>query len=395
MSKKLSDTEIQNISKKHFKCIQFIQRAKNSRYGLFFCSEHNTKNRQYLNSHIKGINPCKVCRKKAGRPRKNSISEINKRLDKKFNMLIKFHSYHPVDKKKAHFECKSHGKTTAKYLGNVLHSNQKNNPCNNCHDERVFEPPNKLSLVEINNRLVRNKSKLSMIRRKSNNSRFGIFKCELHGHIKKALHINSVFVRKSNCPKCKCKTAPPNKFSKDQIQNLSNKVLGNFIFLGRSKKHHNIGFFICEKHFEKGIHKQFISNHLRGFNPCCGKVSKGEAKVAKYLINKGYKFSQNQSFDGCKDIRSLRFDFFVPDLNLLIEFDGEQHYKPIARFGGNKKHINVKKRDKIKTDFAKRRNHNFLRIPFTHLSNINNILNNKVTEINQGNIVFKEIKPKK
>jgi hypothetical protein len=30
----------------------------------------------------------------------------------------------------------------------------------------------------------------------------------------------------------------------------------------------------------------------------------------------------------------LSYDFFLPDFNLLIEYQGRQHFIPVERFGG-------------------------------------------------------------
>ena len=35
-----------------------------------------------------------------------------------------------------------------------------------------------------------------------------------------------------------------------------------------------------------------------------------------------------KSFDDLRSIRLLRFDFFLPEYNVLIEVDGDQHYDP-------------------------------------------------------------------
>lgn len=44
----------------------------------------------------------------------------------------------------------------------------------------------------------------------------------------------------------------------------------------------------------------------------------------------------------------MRFDIFLPDLNLAIEHQGEQHFRPIAIFGGEEAHAQVVARDALK-----------------------------------------------
>jgi len=35
--------------------------------------------------------------------------------------------------------------------------------------------------------------------------------------------------------------------------------------------------------------------------------------------------------------KPLSFDFYVPELRVLIEFDGIQHFEPVGRWGGKAK----------------------------------------------------------
>ncbi len=81
--------------------------------------------------------------------------------------------------------------------------------------------------------------------------------------------------------------------------------------------------------------------------------SKGEAKVAKVLTSYNIRWYNEYTFVGCKDIKPLRFDFYLPSYNLLIEFDGIQHTEPVDRFGGYEGFKLIKKHDKIKNRYAK------------------------------------------
>jgi len=75
-------------------------------------------------------------------------------------------------------------------------------------------------------------------------------------------------------------------------------------------------------------------------------------------------------------LRKLSFDFYLSDYNMCIEFDGEQHFKPVAYFGGDKRHEIQMKRDKIKNEYCKNNNINLIRIPYTKIKNITQILDN-------------------
>lgn len=85
----------------------------------------------------------------------------------------------------------------------------------------------------------------------------------------------------------------------------------------------------CRKH---GPFEQRPSSHLRkhGCSKC--KSSIGESVVRNFLIRNDIKFEEQKMFDCCVgNKRRLPFDFWVPAKSVLIEYDGEQHYKP--KFG--------------------------------------------------------------
>ena len=73
---------------------------------------------------------------------------------------------------------------------------------------------------------------------------------------------------------------------------------------------------------------------------------------------------------------SKQFDFYLPDYNLCIEFDGIQHFLPNVRFGGEIGFIKRVNNDKIKTDFCKNNNIKVLRIKYDE--NIIEKLKNKL-----------------
>ena len=49
----------------------------------------------------------------------------------------------------------------------------------------------------------------------------------------------------------------------------------------------------------------------------------------------------------------MRFDAFVPDFNLAVEYQGEQHFRPISVFGGEQGYSETVSRDRLKMELAK------------------------------------------
>ena len=107
--------------------------------------------------------------------------------------------------------------------------------------------------------------------------------------------------------------------------------------------------------------------------PKCN-ISKGEDIIEKWLISNQFDYVTQKRFDDCKDERVLPFDFYLPDSNTCIEYDGEQHYRPVDFFGGEEYYQYILKHDEIKNKYCEDNNIPLLRIPYyadveTELSN--------------------------
>ena len=133
---------------------------------------------------------------------------------------------------------------------------------------------------------------------------------------------------------------------------------------------------ICKKH---GVFEQKPNDHIQGNGcPKC-KSSKGELKIEKYLKENNINFESQKTFKGCEYKKLLKFDFYLPDYNICVEFDGRQHFMPV-KF----KKMSLKKaktefkdtqiRDKIKTKYCEDSDIILLRISYTNFEKIENIL---------------------
>lgn len=203
--------------------------------------------------------------------------------------------------------------------------------------------------------------------------------CSEHGEFEQ---LPSVHLRGGGCRKCG-----------DKIKQINKKITLSE-FKNRCNLKHNSKYeyslitnidlnskcdIICPIH---GVFSQNLKNHLYQGHGCprC-KDSRGEVEINKWLINNNIIFIPQKRFDDCRDILPLPFDFYLPDYNICIEYDGEQHYKSIKKFGGEDKFLKVKKRDKIKTNYCIINNITLFRIKYDEdiykYLNIN--LSNRVT----------------
>ena len=118
-------------------------------------------------------------------------------------------------------------------------------------------------------------------------------------------------------------------------------------------------------------HKPFPQtpdHHLREQGcPKCNK-NKGEDTVRKFLSKYNIEFKEQKTFEGCRNVNLLRFDFYLPKYNLCIESDGAPHFKKInwtnkmteEQIEENFKR--VQNNDKIKDEYCKKNNITLLRV---------------------------------
>lgn len=113
------------------------------------------------------------------------------------------------------------------------------------------------------------------------------------------------------------------------------------------------------------VYEQVISDHLNGHLPReIAPKSKGEVSVKKYLILNNIKFINEYKINDCRNILPLPFDFYLPELNILIEYDGKQHFEPVSIFGGEVDFKKRKKNDNIKNKYCKKNKIPLLRISY-------------------------------
>ena len=107
----------------------------------------------------------------------------------------------------------------------------------------------------------------------------------------------------------------------------------------------------------------------RGYNcPKC-KGSKGEKRIRYFLSKNNFLFEEQKTWE--IEGHLLRTDFYLPDRNLVIEYNGEQHFRPINFFGGEETFKKQIYYDSLKKNFFK---DNMLSISYLDYENIEKIL---------------------
>lgn len=137
--------------------------------------------------------------------------------------------------------------------------------------------------------------------------------------------------------------------------------------------------YICKHHEEFGVQYMALSNAWKQHCPHCNTI-KGEDKIARYLLDHNIQFVPHKSYDDLRGVGGgkLSYDFYLPDFNLLIEYQGEQHERPIDVFGGDKQFEVQREHDSRKRKYAQEHHIELLEIWYYNFQNLEKILDNQL-----------------
>lgn len=158
----------------------------------------------------------------------------------------------------------------------------------------------------------------------------------------------------------KARTKHGNRYDYSQVEYVNNKT---------------DVIVICPEHGPFLVAPQ---EHLQGLNGCpkC-QTSKGENLIRTWLelhnidyfwhkpIKTPFAIGKNKKFIP---------DFYIESKKLIIEYNGEQHYRPKKFWGGDKQYKWQQRRDAALREYCKHENIRLLEIPYTEFNNINSIL---------------------
>lgn len=168
------------------------------------------------------------------------------------------------------------------------------------------------------------------------------------------------------CPRCvhnrKRTTEEFKEYVKKRVGN-EYEVLGEYETerVSIKMKHINCGrtYEVKPKEFKVGSRCPF----------CRKSNSRGERNIQEYLNHKNIRSEREKIFEDFIEKPMLRFDFYLPEYNMCIEFDGIQHYEPVEYFGGVERFGQRVENDRAKDEYCLENNINMLRIPYTELGN--------------------------
>lgn len=196
--------------------------------------------------------------------------------------------------------------------------------------------------------------------------------CPIHGPFEQ---LPKSHLKGSGCKKCGIdKTKSFTLMSLDDFKRIANKIHDNFYNYDRVKyvNSYTKVEIVCPNH---GPFFQKPQDHIHSKCGCpiCSE-SKGEKSIRMFLKKLNMDFTPQKTFCDLKHKNCLSFDFYLPEYNCCIEFDGEQHFAPFDIFGGEEAFDIIKMRDKLKKLYCEKNNIRLLRITYKDKDNIEKII---------------------
>lgn len=99
-------------------------------------------------------------------------------------------------------------------------------------------------------------------------------------------------------------------------------------------------------------------------------MSKYEEQIIHILRAASIRFSREKTFSDLRGGR-FRYDFYLPFYNILIEVDGEQHFKQVEKFQRSRaEFLKQQENDRRKNSYALANKIPLYRIPYWEIKNI-------------------------
>lgn len=192
---------------------------------------------------------------------------------------------------------------------------------------------------------------------KKNNMRYGLFKCSFCNSLfeNSLSKINTGAIKSCGCQQRKIKDITGQRFGKLVAIEPTDKRMID----------HNV-IWKCQCDCGNIIEaSQNNLTHFRTTSCGCKTISLGEEKIFSILQDNNINFKIQYVFKNCinpKTNTKLRFDFYLPDYNCCIEYDGIQHFEETTMCSDSL--IDRQYRDNIKNQYCKDNDIKLIRIPY-------------------------------
>lgn len=156
-----------------------------------------------------------------------------------------------------------------------------------------------------------------------------------------------------------------------KFKDITGQRFGKLIVLGPSPKKGDCSYWTCQCDCGSPAIEVAVRHLNSGATTSCGcNKSKGELRIIQILNELEIDYIQQKEFEDLVNINALKFDFYLPQYNIAIEYNGIQHYEAIDYFGGEKRLQSQQECDKIKVDWCNSHGIKLLVIPYTDYSKL-------------------------
>lgn len=336
---------------------EYISRSKTP-YIDYICPKHKIACHQLVYNFLKG-HGCKLC----------GIEEAHSKQTKTFEQFIKeaneIHNNEYEYFKEDYKSTRSYIRVKHKLCGNVYkqlasnHIGKSRNGCPFCYGTNCLTTE---ELIKRSTAIFGDALDYSKTKYVNSYTEFTLIckKCGLEFTKILGNHIN----QKQGCPRCS------NKYKRTEEEAI-NKIKEMYDYFDCSKaKFKNVKTPMILKCNKCGKESKYIfSNLLKGHGCSCDVKYFGEEKIAEVLTSMNKKFIRQKEYKNLVFKHKLRYDFYIKDENLLIEYNGIQHYKWIKFFNKDYKDLLMSRhRDWLKRKYARDNGINILYI--SYLDNI-------------------------
>lgn len=190
-------------------------------------------------------------------------------------------------------------------------------------------------------------------------------RCKLHGDFYQ-IPYNHIFM-KQGCPECATNNRKEKLISGFEEFKRKANIVHNYKYIYNDTNYINNKTRIVVTCIKHGPFSCRPDNHIgsRTGCPIC-KSSKGELKLLHLL--KELKLKPIRQFEFTNN--KFKYDFCIESLKLLIEYDGELHFKSVPHFGGVETLNNIKRNDFLKDKLALEKGYTLIRVAYPHFANL-------------------------
>lgn len=353
--------EIANKTHKNKYDYSLVKVINNRDKVKIICNNHDSPF-TFLQStyfHINRKYGCPLCAGKFSYGHEEFISKSKKIHKELFDYSLVSLDYKDT-KSKVRIICRKHG-----IFYQTPNAHLKGDGCIRCYKRNIV---NLNVFLEECNKIHKNKYDYSKVIFETVKDNI-IISCPIHGEFNQVANNH---LRGSGCRKCSGVEKYTIESLIDKFKSIHKDTYDYSKVELKSSVRQKV-CIICRKHgeFYQEAFMHYSSQH--GCPKC--KSSKGEIRILDWLNINKIDYLHQHKFDDLRGSQNfLVFDFYLPNLNMCIEYDGIQHYEPRSYFGGGVRFNLLKVNDNLKNEYCLSKGINLIRIGYQDYDKIEDYL---------------------